>query len=532
MTPETRYQRLLLGHVDGVSEHIASLAAEPRLLPRAWSYGLACALRAAQPDGAGPGEVPPEPPDTSTASDEVTRVLALGHVHRARRVFVTWDEDREADGLDLGAHAMGPSPAAILEAHLADVDRGRRRSFDHDAVRVAAAETGDAATVIGVAVCRALDAEADGDFPRALAAARRASRMARTEAMPQQEYLANVVLARSRRLVGHPHLAARILRSLLDIASAQWRPWLAWELLLAGATELAKELCEGSGDPDLYRVTRGALRLLDRAAEGDVGGFELEAEALVLAAGGSRRLGDDSRALLGALRPRLDRIRPGSALWRWAVGQTDGAPRGLQGLSAALSGASQMKGALVLVAVGPDHAHRVLAPGHRLLGANYRRLAQSQRQQGRLDTMVAVLALAGREGLRTEALFARVYGFAYDPEIHKGALRKLLARVADWVSACGALHHEADRHWLTVRTPILVADPRCAPPVDVRVLGMLATGGTTSARDAARRLKVPLRTAQAALQSLLEDGSCRRVRSGNRVSYQIEDTTFSEPTRH
>src|SRR5205085_10755199 len=66
--------------------------------------------------------------------------------------------------------------------------------------------------------------------------ARRASRMAQAESLPQLEYLANLTLARVRRHSGRPHLALHILGALARVAPAAWSGWLGWETLLGGGS--------------------------------------------------------------------------------------------------------------------------------------------------------------------------------------------------------------------------------------------------------------------------------------------------------
>jgi hypothetical protein len=56
-------------------------------------------------------------------------------------------------------------------------------------------------------------------------------------------------------------------------------------------------------------------------------------------------------------------------------------------------------------------------------------------------------------------------------------------------------------------------------------------GGAMSAEHAAQRLGVPLRTVQALLAQLVEEGECHADKNGRRVQYRVEDTTFSEPTQ-
>jgi hypothetical protein len=83
---------------------------------------------------------------------------------------------------------------------------------------------------------------------------------------------------------------------------------------------------------------------------------------------------------------------------------------------------------------------------------------------------------------------------------------------------------------LILGKPIVVPDMRCALPTSDRVLRALATLGTTSASTAAESLRMPLRTVQAVLQQLVAEGACTVERDGRRVSYRIEDTTFTEVT--
>lgn len=66
--------------------------------------------------------------------------------------------------------------------------------------------------------------------------------------------------------------------------------------------------------------------------------------------------------------------------------------------------------------------------------------------------------------------------------------------------------------------------------VGERVLAELAER-PAGARAIASRLGVPLRTVQAALRRMADEGACVPVREGNAVQYVIEDTVFSEPTR-
>ena len=68
------------------------------------------------------------------------------------------------------------------------------------------------------------------------------------------------------------------------------------------------------------------------------------------------------------------------------------------------------------------------------------------------------------------------------------------------------------------------------PAVDDRVLQLVAKRGSVTAKDAAGALGIPLRSAQSALKELVEGGACKLRRDGRKVAYEVEDTTFREPT--
>ena len=54
---------------------------------------------------------------------------------------------------------------------------------------------------------------------------------------------------------------------------------------------------------------------------------------------------------------------------------------------------------------------------------------------------------------------------------------------------------------------------------------------TVPAKDAAKLLGIPVRTAQDGLRRLVDDGVCRAEKVGRRLEYHLEDTTFREPTQ-
>ncbi|MEM9864305.1 MAG: hypothetical protein AAF938_22080 [Myxococcota bacterium] len=447
----------------------------------------------------------------------------------ARRSLVEMEPDSARRWLAARPH---PCLSLRVEQTLTDLDEGRL--LGEAATKALAQESrraGDARALIAATVARAWQAEAAGELEGSLGHARQAARMARTEGLPQSEYFASISLARCRRLIGHPHLAVRILRALARYAPAQWFSWIAWEMLLAGALETAAEVRARSpftgGATDAFDA---ATALIRAARSGSTDSAKSCAKRLTSLAQRSARVGRDCRALLAVI--GLNDDPTVASIETWLRGDVQLPPRGLHGLAAGQNPDASLSKAVVYVAAQPGQAgRRVLAPGHHLKRA-HRLLEQTRRRQGRLDTAVAVLALAGPEGLPLESVFVRVYEFNVVEELHRGALRKLLARANEWLEDLGGLEVARDHITLNLRSPLLVADPRSVVPVDVRVLAVLAEDGATSARDAAKKLRIPLRTAQAALQDLLSDGTAERKRQGNAVIYQVEDTVFSEPTRH
>lgn len=529
MTPRERFDRAIKGHIEPIDDLVGGDA-----IAAAWAFSIRCAQASAQPhQSSWPdlGEL-----EQFASDSECANIALRGVALCARDAVLRFDHSIAEEWLVRARALNASAPVSfLLASHLVESELASDapEHFDARAWRLRAIEDQASAAVVDLAVTQAWNAEAEGELDAALSAARRASRMARTEALPQQEYFANLMLARCRRLVGHPHLAVRILSALQRFVSPQWHAWLAWELLMSGATAAAEAalISVQAGGP-IHAALHAAGRLMRAARQGQRAAFDAACSELKAACASSRRLRADADALIGAMdaRTRLSDAPP--HLRAWLEGSETKPPRGLHGVAADLADNDSLKGALVFVAMSPSRdARRVLGPGLALLDG-HERLRQSQRRQGRMDTAVAVLALAGADGLELEELFKRVYEFDYDPEIHGGALRKLLARVQEWLGPLAHLHAEGNRRWLEVVQPLVVADPRSVPPVDVRVLAVLASSGSTSAKEAAKRLRIPLRTAQAALQDLLGDGTAQRVRTGNVVEYHLEDTTFTEPTRY
>lgn len=361
---------------------------------------------------------------------------------------------------------------------------------------------GDAELLVELASFRAFVLLCVGDLDGATKVARRASRMGRTESMPQQEYLANLVLARLRRATGRPHLATRILTALAQVAPARWQGWLAWELTLAGALDAAAEARE--------RAHAGVLGEASAKLLGGAPGaplpppFEEERRAIAAALGG----------------PTYDPVEP------WCEGRTAETPAALHGVLL-LPDARGDRRPRVFVRPGAG-ARRMLAAG----AQDDAHFFAEQAPHPRTETALAVLAQAGDAGLPRAALFEAVYGFAFDEVLHQGNFDVLLHRARAWLGERGSIERSAEGVLrLHPSAAFVVPDPRCERSLDDRLLQLLAEHGSVGAREAAAQLAVPLRTVQTLLKQLVEDGACETQREGRRVLYAVEDTTFREPTK-
>ena len=369
---------------------------------------------------------------------------------------------------------------------------------------------GAADLVVELGSLRALVAIESGDLEEGRRLARQASRMARTESLPQAEYLANVILARLRRLRGYPHLAGRILDALLALASPRWHAWIRWELALSG----------GRVQPEPNDLAAALIRARRSAIEGRREAFEIAAADVHTKAAGFQPIAREAHYFLVACDPEAESVPP--ALQPWARGEDARAPVGLY--------APDAEGSLGYVTASPGEPGRRILPSGRGLAAGLLISSVKKRKQNRVETLASVLALAGPEGLSEDDAFRAVYGFEYVPELHRGTFDVALHRARATLSEVGRLERTGARVRLELKVPLIVPDPRCAEPVEARLLRALA-GGITTAKAAAEAAGVSLRQAQAALQSLAEDGACVAEKEGRRMAYRVEDTTFAEPTR-
>jgi hypothetical protein len=429
-----------------------------------------------------------------------------------RVAAVRFDAARAADALQRGEKGslhreLHAKWHALLAGH---PDPGGLQQIERSALAQGLADV-----VVDAASLRALALAHDDDaLATALDQARRASRMARTEALPEQEYLANLVLARLRRQAGCPYLAARILGALGRYASPLWHPWIAWELALAAGAESLGAIGDDWPVRHLHALLVAASQRRDlRPHDASLAGIGAFARA-------------DVTVLHGALDPDYDSAN--ARLEAWRSGLEAQLPCGLIGVA----GAVDVERARIVVILGPERAgRRVLCIGSEPLTAYDVRLEPLQRRESRTDAIVAELALAGPRGEREEVVFARVWGFAYVPERHQAVMTMAISRARARVSGLATLARHGDRLVLTPQVRLVVPEPRGAPHADDRVLSVLAQRGRASASDLAEALGVPLRTVQASLKALVGEHFCAQDRRGRAVEYVVEDTTFQEPTR-
>lgn len=486
--PDEALREASYGRFDGVDAALADPGLDPW-----WRVALDFASWLA-----GLREAPPTVPSAPQADPEAA-ALAIRRATLSRLLSLDkafFDESPPEDATWASARAwrsiLRGEPAPTSDPDETDPDR--------------------AALVIERCVQRTFTALNDHALDEATSLARRASRMARTEGLPQSTYLANVALARIRRLNGHPWLAARILRGLAEVAPPAWHPWLGWEMTMAAGSPAPLPAVGPAED---------LVAALTAARAGDESATRAALESLGTRVGGFAFLERD----LATVRAALDRAHAPSdeALGSFAEGALDDPPYGMVGLAGLDEDTPD-----IAVCFGPrEPARRVL-----WIGARGFDEVPPPGRVGRTETALAVLAFAGDEGLAEAELFRRAYGFAFERELHKGVLGVLVHRMRGWADTRATVHREDGHMRLEPHQRLVIADPRCERPTESRVLVLLGRHGLTSAKQAAKTLSISVRSAQAALQALVEDGALERVREGRSVGYVLEDTTFEEPTRH
>gem|GEM_PF-1494548 len=463
----------------------------------------------------------------------------------------------EAAALDLTRHALLDFDASALEEILRLFSAEKKEAglagkiieswrsaidssvpFDDDQARQLESSAGiaqEAELVLDACAARSLGVDRRGPGENFLESARRGSRMARTEARPLHEFFAHLILARARRMSRHPHLAIRVLTSLAEYSPSPFHPWIAWELFFAGATrdEILHRLPQVERGSSRSSRALGALfEMTDAAGAGVLVGFEEAANRLKEQVSCFAPARCDALTLIEALRPNPGSEGEHRQFADWQTGRVDVAPAAIHGLCLRAERDATDELSECYVATGFEQVpRRVLGMGAPLFeveGAT--RLRRTRRRQGRVETMAAVLALAGPSGLVLPEAFRPAYGFEYVPEIHQGVVDVLMQRLRTYLGEAAELVRQGGHVALIPKGPLLVPDPRSAPVAYDRVLRILAREGKAKAKDAAQASGLSVRAAQIALKGLIEAGLCTVEKEGKQVLYAVEDTTFSEPT--
>lgn len=384
-----------------------------------------------------------------------------------------------------------------------------------------------ATLLVQLGALRALLLETSGDVKGMLAAARRVSRMASADGLARAECLAHLVLARARRATHQPHLAIRILTALAEVAPPELTGWLALETRLAG--ELGAGLLPLAPSP-ATALAQGLESVLEQARRGDRDAFGAETAALLGSAAELPGFARELEQLVAA----LDAARPlPRALEAWAQGQDVLAPPAVHALGVRAIDETDDVGEAAIVAGPAREGRRVLGLGVplALAGPSKPRLQpRSRMRQGRVETLLAVLASAGPGGLEEATVFARTYEMPYQAAVHRGVFDVLLTRARTAAEGYGELERRAGRLALVLSQEVVLPDPRASVRAHDRLLRALARSGRASADEVARQTGISVRAAQDALKSLSEDGVCVADRRGRQLVYAVEDTTFSEAT--
>lgn len=448
------------------------------------------------------------PPLDPTARRGESAALARGAWIHARAALCRMDRPTLDAWVKFGSKFTDqPMACQILQAAggLAAGDPRAALALATSAATEASARGDSALRVEAEALCGLAQLQA-GDLTAARTTARRASRMGRTESLPQSEYLAGITLAGVRRWGGQPHYAARILSALARVAPGAWKEWIAVEMVLCGDLEAAR----ATGVDEVGPAGRWAARMLRYAPRGETEAFApLE------------RIASDVEAMLDPSAPASDSA---IAAWRAGAGEM---PDRFHGLSLASPEPHGVGCPYIVVAPGAP-AQRLLALGaHRLSGLP--RVSAPGRQR-RTARAVSQLALCGAEGLGREALFEAVYGFGFKAVTHQGTLDVLVHRAREVLAEVGEVVRDGGNVALRVDRPGLIEDEPAERQLTDLVLRTIAAKPGVGAREIAKDLGIALRTMQTMLGELADEGACVAEREGRRMAYRVEDTTFSEPT--
>jgi hypothetical protein len=417
----------------------------------------------------------------------------------------------------LGARSRSCGEAAASDAGVAPA--GEPTPADLQRLAAWAAKDGHTLAAVEAEVLGALLAIEAEDRRGGLELARRATRSARASAIPEAELLAGMALARARRRSGQVHLAVQVLGELRRVVTPPWRGWLAWESVLAGVAPAELPASPATAAEDL-------AALLAAADDGDRAAWAAARASLQarLDGGVFRREADE---VTDALAPDDggDPVPPPE----WRRGESDTLPAGVQGLAlAAGAGTEPLLAAAIVVARPGARGIRVLPRALPLAStASVVRIRRSRRREGRVETLLAVLALAGPDGLKEDRCFAGAYGFPFLPGLHAGAFEALIRRARTAAGPAASVVRQQGKLALIVSLPLAVPDPRISQRTADRVLAMLAQRRRTTVKQAASQLGISLRSARAALDQLAANGACVIEESSGRNGYAIEPVVFS-----
>ncbi|MEM9070811.1 MAG: hypothetical protein AAGE52_20045 [Myxococcota bacterium] len=522
------------GALRGLESPLESLAARTDSVAKAWTAAIAAARHLVDAD-AGPA---PTADDLRVfVSQELAerRAALFACAHLQRAALVSWDR------------ASLTSLRALMESLATDVPEAPRYLARADAwIRLLGGDvegleeagkelysrgsaSQDASLVIDATLLRAMGSLTDRDHESAKSLARRASRMARTEGLRAERFLASIVLARVRRRGGRPHLATRILSSIGPLAPPVFQGWLRWERVIAGWRPGAtQESAQGTGlSAD---AAEALVRWVTSASQGDRAAFDKARDDVAAAVAGFADIAQETHALAGALDPDIDVDELPPVVKPWARGSDDDTPAGLHGIVGPPDGPADSTIASVVCRPG-ERPRRILRVAVPLLPSDVVRLARTRLRRGRVDTAIAALALAGDAGLADAELFEKAYEFEFVSALHAGILDVLVHRMRARIDKAAAVHRKSGRMQLEPSGVLVLPDPRCVEHVEDRLLRVIARHGGVTTRQAAQELDVSVRTAQLALRRLLASGDCVLNRDGRRVQYSVEDTTFTEPTQ-
>ncbi len=337
--------------------------------------------------------------------------------------------------------------------------------------------------------------------------------------------LLSICRARLQRLEGRPHLALNTLHGLAASVAPDWRSWIGWEMLMAGGAPSAL------GEPAVVELPfscmlSAASAALEAIKCADRGLFEHSLRVLKGACPswpGLRQEVDAFGALLCPDQPTAD-----TEVLAWRAGTRALVPFGLNlpTTSAAAEGAEAR--AWVLCAPGRP-ATRLVSAGLGLQAGVCHGSGPDEAGTGgtRTDSAIAVLALAGEQGVAYTDFVRTIYGIAFVPKRHQGMLDVLVHRMRVRLSDRAEIRRSEGSHLvLAAQEPFVIPDGRTSIEMQDRLLRVLGTFGGASAQQASLALGIPRRTAHRLLQQLAAGSSCNALRKGGRVLYRISDSAL------